>query len=173
MMKESIFSVYKDFTISRMLSDYTQKFYLPAIEKTERLLKDNGESLKKLIEEHEKILSYWKEIYIKDIFTDIDKHENLYTNDTILVECYVYIDDADANLFSVELCYYSEKQERLGISSLEFQEKYADKTAKYRGKLTLKSSGLQSINVRLAPANENIRELYPELIKWKETSSPQ
>jgi len=173
MMKESIFSVYKDFTISRMLSDYTRKFYLPAIQKTKNLLNDNGKALKKLIAEHEKIVSFWKEIYIKEIFTDIDKHENLYTNDTILVECYVYLDDADSNLFAVELCYYSEKQEKIEVSNLNFKEKYADKTAKYQGKLTLKSSGLQSLNVRLVPANEDIRNLYPELIMWKETSDPQ
>ncbi len=173
MMKESVYSVYKNFTISRMLSDYTEKFYLPAAANNKKFLKDNGSYLKKLIKEHDRIVSFWNEIYIKNIYTDIDKHEDLYTNDTIQVECYVYLDDADSELFNVELCYYSEKQEKLKVSGLNFKEKYADKTGKYQGTLTLKSSGLQSINVRLVPANEDIKTMFPELIKWKDPSDQQ
>jgi starch phosphorylase len=169
MMKESISTVYKGFNINRMLADYSKKCYLPALQNTRRLLANGRKPLKSLSSQSARVREHWDKIFIKDVFTDQDKKELLFTGDSIHIVCYIYLDDADPALFDVEIFYFREKEQNFETVRLKFMEKYQDKTGKYEGELVLTSSGVQSINVRLVPANEDIRALYPELIKWRDS----
>ncbi len=168
MMKESIFTVYRDFNINRMLGEYSRGSYLPAIAKSASLLADGQKRLRQIIDHVQKIRSFWDKIYIKDVFTDVDRKEILFTDDSINVECYVYLDDADPTLLEVELFYLLQEDEGCATTGLSFVEKYKDKVGKYEGSMALKSSGVQSFGVRIVPADSEARELYPELIKWRE-----
>lgn len=169
MMKESIYTVFKGFNIGRMLEDYSHEAYIPAIETTRKLTEGNGKLLKELEKEYQSIRSVWDKIHIKDVFTDIDSKEALFSGDTINIDCYVYLDDAGKGLFDLELCYYVEKKKELKVEKMHFAERYDDKTAKFNIKLKLESSGIQKLTIRLVPANREIRLLYPELIKLKDS----
>jgi len=168
MMKESIHTVYRDFNINRMLEDYSRLSYLPAIAKGASLLADNQKRLRQIIDNVQKVQAVWSKVYIKDVFTDVDKKEILFTDDHINVECYVYLDDTDPALLDVELFYLRQEDEVCENASLRFVEKYKDKVGKYKGTVSLSSSGVQSFGVRIVPADRDVRELYPELIKWRE-----
>jgi len=168
MMKESIFTVYRDYNINRMLGEYSRRSYLPAIAKSASLLADGQKRLRQIIDHVQKIRSFWDKIYIKDVFTDVDRKEILFTDDSINVECYVYLDDADPTLLEVELFYLLQEDEGCVTTGLSFVEKYKDKVGKYEGSMELKSSGVQSFGIRIVPADSEARELYPELIKWRE-----
>ena len=168
MMKESIYTVYRDFNINRMLEEYSRGSYLPAIAKRASLLADNQKRLRQIIDNVQKVQSVWSKVYIKDVFTDVDKKEILFTDDRINVECYVYLDDADPALLEVELFYLLQEDEECETAGLRFVEKYKDKVGKYEGSVSLKSSGVQSFGIRIVPADGDVRELYPELIKWRE-----
>jgi starch phosphorylase len=167
-MKESIYTVYRDFNINRMLDEYSRGSYLPAIAKRTSLLADDKKRLKQIIDQVQKIRSFWDKIYIRDVFTDVDRKEILFTDDRINVECYVYLDDADPALLEVELFYMLQEDENYMTTSLSFIEKYKDKVGKYEGSMELKSSGVQRYGIRIVPADSEARELYPELIKWRE-----
>ena len=169
MMKESIYTVFKGFNIGRMLEDYSHEAYIPAIETTRKLTEGNGKLLKELEKEYQAIRSVWDKIHIKDVFTDMDSKEALFSGDTINIHCYVYLDDAGKGLFDLELCYYVEKKKELKVEKMHFAERYDDKTAKFNIKLKLESSGIQKLTLRLVPANREIRLLYPELIKLKDS----
>jgi len=168
MMKESIFTVYRDFNINRMLSTYSKKFYIPAFIKRDRLIKDEKAQLKSLIEKAFRLKSFWEKIYIKQVITDIEKKDILFSGDAVQIDCIVYIDDADPSYFDVEIFYYIELEKRFETVKLKFNN-IEDKTAKYSGKLELKSSGIQSFNLRLVPSDEEVRALHPELVKWKDS----
>ena len=168
MMKESILTVYRDFNINRMLVDYCKECYLPAVAGRASLLADNQKRLRGIIENAQKIQAVWSKVYIKDVFTDVDKKEILFTDDQITVQCYVFLDDADPALLAVELFYLRQEEDDCENVGLHFVEKYKDKVGKYEGSISLRSSGLQSFGIRIVPAERDVRELYPELIKWRE-----
>lgn len=169
MMKESIYSVAKSFNINVMVSHYDELFYKSSMDYSSRLLKGDRKLLKETVKKYHRIKNIWDKVYIKDIFTDIEKKNILLTNDTIHVECFVYLDEADFSLFDVELFYFLSKEKRYETVKMKFVEKYLDKVAKYDGRLNLKSSGLQSIIVRLVPSDNELKTLYPDLIKWKDS----
>jgi hypothetical protein len=168
MMKESMYTVYRDFNINRMLEEYSRGSYLPAIAKRATLLADNHKQLGQIIDQVQKIRYFWDKIYIKDVFTDVDRKEILFTDDRINVECYVYLDDADPLIFEVELFYLLQEDGACETTGLNFVDKDKGKVGKYEGSVALKSSGVQSFGIRIVPADREARELYPELIKWRE-----
>jgi len=168
MMKESIYTIFRGFNINRMLDEYAEKFYLPAIARKRSLLSDGGKQLKDVIRKADTIQKYWEKVYIKDVFADVDQKELLFVNDVIHIECNVYLDDIDSSLIETELFYSREKDDSYQIIKMSFVEKYQDKTGKYEGSVLLSSSGLQSIRVCLLPSDEDIRVLYPDLVKWRE-----
>ncbi|MGQ9615798.1 MAG: alpha-glucan family phosphorylase [Spirochaetota bacterium] len=168
MMKESIHTVLKDFTICRVLAEYCEKSYLPAVQCLDRLLKDDRAQIKDILKKAGEVRAFWDKIFIKDVSMNIDEKEVLFTDDKIHVDCLVFLDDADSKDFDVELFYFVEKDNSYETYPLSFSEKSGDKTARYSGDILLKSSGIQSLGVRLVPSDPEIRVLYPELIKWKE-----
>jgi starch phosphorylase len=167
-MKESMYTVFKDFNLNRMISEYCDKFYAPALMSRERMLANDGTGLKETVQKSEQVKKSWSKVYIKEMFTDIDGREVLFINDTIHFECYVYLDEVDPALISIELFSVVEKKHKPTAVPLRFVEKYQDKSAKYEGSFMLEEPGMQSIRARLVPADEDIRVLYPELVQWKE-----
>jgi starch phosphorylase len=168
MMKESMYTVFRDFNINRMLDEYCRLNYLPAMENNHRLMENGGRRLKEIVANLDKIRSVWDKIHVKDLFTDIDRNEILFTNDKVTAESYVYLDDADPGLLDIELFYVQEDDGFCEAVSLDFAEKNRDKVGKYTGSITLQSSGAQSIGVRIVPADRELRALFPEFMKWKE-----
>jgi starch phosphorylase len=168
MMKESMYTVYRDFNINRMLEEYVRKSYLPAIALRTALLADDRNRLKQIIETTKQVRAIWDRVYIKDVFTDADRREILFTDDRVNVECYVYLDEANPDLLEVELFYLHGKEDGCETAGLRFVEKYKDKVGKYEGSMALKSTGVQSFGIRIVPADREVRELYPELTKWRE-----
>ncbi len=165
MMKESIYTIIRDFNITRTLREYSEKFYLPAVEARQKITGDK-KYLSAILKNATSMQSVWNKVFIKDVFMDIEKREVLFTDDTIKTQCYVFLDDADPGRFNVEFFYFFEKDGAYETVTLDFIEKYPDKTAKYEGEITLKYSGIQSIGIRLVPSNEEVRALHPDLIKW-------
>jgi starch phosphorylase len=166
MMKASMYSVTKNFNISRMLDEYALKFYVPAAGNANALLANKGAALDDHIEKLAALRRVWEQLYIKELYTDFDKKTQVFTEDKIKLECYVHIGDIDINLINVEIFYMMEKTNDYEIVDLTFVEKYADHVAKYVGEILVKHSGVQSFNARIVPRDEMIRQLYPEFIKW-------
>jgi starch phosphorylase len=168
MMKESIASVLKNFNINRMLMEYCDTCYKPALVDSKRFIENEGQQLKQLLSTAQRVKVFWDKIYIKDVFMDIDKRDVLFTDDVIHTGCYVFLDDSGSEDIDVELFYCLEMAETFETVKLDFIEKYKDKVAKFEGNVVLRSSGLQRVGVRVVPSDRDIRMLYPELIKWKE-----
>ena len=155
--------------MNRVLDDYSTLCYLPAVRRTKRLLDGDRRELVSLIGEAAKVREFWDKILIKDVFTDADKRDLLFTGESIRVECYAYLGDADPSLFDVEVFCSHEDGGDYEILTLSFVEKYQDKTGKFEGNVILRHPGVQSMSLRLVPSNPDIRELYPELIKWRDS----
>jgi starch phosphorylase len=169
LMRESIYSSYKNFNINRMIREYCDLCYMPALQRNEELSADNWGRLGGIMSSAKKARAVWDKIYIKDVFTGIEKKDLLFTDDLIHAECYVYLDEADPDVINVELFYLMGEHDDCETVNLNFVEKYNDRVGKYKGDVKLKSSGVQSMGVRIVPSDEGVRTLYPDLMKWKES----
>ena len=66
-VKNTIAQVAPDFTTSRMLRDYQQRFYNPQAERLQKLVADNFTLAKDIVAWKNKVLGAWDQIEVKDI----------------------------------------------------------------------------------------------------------
>lgn len=168
MMKNSIATICRGFSMQRTVREYLYNFYLPQVEMEGRLLKEDGQLLKDLVKYRKKIDSIWQKVYIRDYFTSINGKVPV-SGEDVDIDCYAYLDDVEDGLLSVEVFYcYGEETQQYKKVPLAFVERYADKVGKFSGRLSLEGAGLQELSVRLVPSDPDFRKVYPEYVKWKE-----
>ena len=167
MMKESLFTVCQNFNINRVLCDYLNRYYLPSMQAYEKISHDDYQVLKTVAQEENDVLKYWDNIKIKSFLTDIEKREHLTKGEIVNAQCAVQLGQAPAELFSVELFYMLDGNSRFEIVPMQPQS-HQNPTSHYQCSFEIEGYGLQGINVRIKPANEIVRDLHPELVKWAE-----
>ncbi|MFA5239028.1 MAG: alpha-glucan family phosphorylase [Phycisphaerae bacterium] len=167
MMKNSIASVCRDFNMNRVLCDYMEKSYVPAMEGSARLSEDNYELLKQAIEEEKELLRHWGSIKITSFSTSIEQKGRLEEGESMDVECGIQFGQARPELFDVELFYMYKGDNSFKVLPMKLASKQGDVTS-YKYSLGIEGYGSQSLNVRIKPANAIVADIHPELIKWKD-----
>lgn len=171
-MKNSIDTVGRGFNIHAMLRGYLYSFYLQETETLKRLTADDGRDLKALTELKGTIDRFWNKLYIKDFFSSIDDRVPA-VEDEVSVDCYVFMDDAPAELITAEVVYsYGQDNGHLERIGLEFAEAYPDKVAKFSGRFKLREPGLQEMGVRIRPTDELFFDTHPKYVRWADTAAP-
>jgi glycogen phosphorylase len=165
-MKESIYTVSRGFSITRMLTDYQQRFYAPALQMAERLQQDHGGAVKDVVTRASRLNAHWDKIEFRAVESGLDKRKTAFAEDPVPFTCYVFLDGLDAKEVAVELFYWRQRDDKTETVRLELKESYKDQTARYEGELTLRTHGLQEIDARMVPADPEVRQLYPSLVKW-------
>ncbi len=162
MMKKSIYDVGKGFNIHRMLNDYCEKFYIPAVNKIKTLSENDYKKLKELTEFEKNVTENWDKIKFIDVKLDIDKNTVLKSGDKISAEAKIDIADINENHLSLEIIY------RINEEDYKIIKMQKDKKEKniitFKTEFPLEASGKQSINLRIRPIFENIKTL--PMIKW-------
>ena len=167
MMKESLFSICCGFSMNRVLCNYMQNAYLPAKQASASIAADNYQSLKQAIKEEEIILKSWDKIAITSLTSSIEKADHLTEKEIVEIECAVRFGTAPPELFKVELFYIYNEDRSYKILPMEFSQLRGD-TGYYKYSLKMDGFGSQSLNVRVIPANSILKDIHPELIKWKD-----
>lgn len=165
MMKESILSIYSKFNMNRVLLDYHEKFYLPAKRSIEKLCADGYRSLRDAAELEKQVLLYWDNVAFVHFSTSIDKSEYVSESDSVSVECTVNMGQAPLELFSVEVVYMRDNKSSFRIMPMKLQKREGS-LAYYSCSFRLEGYGMQNMDARIRPADEVVRDLYPELVKW-------
>lgn len=165
-MKESIFTVARGFSITRMLRDYDRKFYSVALDHAARLQSDHGRAVKEIVARSNRLKAHWDKIEFRAVESDLEKRKTVFAEDSVAFSCFVYLDDLDPADLAVELFYWRQRDEETETVNLAFKELTQGRTARYEGTLTLRTHGLQEIEARVVPADPSVRELYPNLVKW-------
>ena len=176
-MKESIMSTGGKYSTSRMLSDYTSKFYIPLCNLHNKYYKDLSEVTEFNTWKND-IYRNWKDIKItqknnvNNIAIDAGK--------CISVKCQVELPNIDPEHVSVE-CYYGKILENgvvEDISIIPMQQvktKSKDsansaensKVFEYETKIELKTGGNYGYTFRVMPKHEMLLEpANMDLIKW-------
>lgn len=166
MMKESIFSVCRKFNINRTLSDYMKNAYTPCIDRSNKLRADEYSMVREASEHKEETLKAWPGVNFISFESGLEEKARITEGDEINVRCKVELKEANPDCFRVEL-FYVTGEKSYEIIPMEPQS-IQDGQAVYAGSFRVAGRGGQGITARLRPADQTVRELYPELVKWQE-----
>lgn len=174
-MKAAILMAGKQFTCHRMLTDYTQHFYIPALKASRELSDENFALCRSVTSWEDRISRSWNEIAIEDI--DIpDLGPAVYVGQRIPIKMHVKLGEITPDDVKVEIV-----SGRINSQDdfLTFEPKPAslDGTGDhpagqhgvytYNGEVECMESGRFGVTARVIPKNEHLVHTHkPKLISW-------
>jgi len=173
MVKNSIALVGTRFSSTRMVKDYVNQFYIPAMESHGKFAGDGFSRARSLAVWSRSVASNWENISIEEVETpSMEKSPKV--GDRIPVTLRVMLgqispDDVEVeviagNLNSIE---QMDNYEPAKASRQEGGQDLPEGTHIYRGEVICRESGRFGIAARVLPRNENlIHNKIPRLIKW-------
>ncbi len=170
-MKASIHMAGQRFSTHRMLMDYTNQFYVPAIKTSLRLQDNNYELNRHLTDWINRISSSWDRITIRDIEIP-DLKPTVYVGQKVNVRLHVYLDAITPDDVRVEIVSGRiNAQEQLinfsPISATLENNQGKDGLYIYQAEIECRESGRFGITARIIPKNENLLHTFkPKLISW-------
>jgi glycogen phosphorylase len=165
MMRRSVATACCNFNMNRVLTEYANKFYLPAKQQIAMLSANNRERLRAALEGESALLSHWDRVAIRDFCTTVDKKGRVSTGDRVEVSCVVEIDGLAGHLVAPELYLTRNDSDEFRILPMEPGE-FRGASRMYTCAFNIEGHGLLNVNVRVRPADPILRDLHPELIRW-------
>lgn len=171
-MKESIKSLLSEYSTHRMVQDYTQKMYIPSIEKLERILSTNYELVKNLSDWKLSMEHNWPQIQIiADKTMNQLKEQNSVSGKQIDFTTMVNLGSINPSSIRVELYYgYVGKNniiENPDISEMKVIEQLDSSIYRYSAKIKLLDGGEYGYTFRVLPYHpELINKFDMGLIRW-------
>lgn len=167
MMKSSIVMALCDFSSARMVTQYNEKFYLPAL-KNYRLLMENDASLAKvLVEEKARLINNFNKIYIEAPQVDGDLGD-IHVGDTFQVTVKVYLNELKPKDVDVELYYglvnTHNEVIKSNIEIMTMVEDYSDGNYLYQHELRCIKSGRFGLSARITPKGDKWNGSMPGFI---------
>jgi len=167
-MKVSMKSIGKQFSSVRMLLDYANKFYLPALKNDNIFSENNYTNTKKLTKYLEKLRMNWKNLKIKKIRSG--NKSTYIVGDSISVYTDIVLDAFSPEDITVELYYgsLSSKGEIVNAQKKEMScNEVEDGIAKYSTDVICTNTGSHGYSARILPKHALlVHPFLPGLIKW-------
>jgi len=171
-MKASIHMAGQRFSAQRMLMDYANNFYIPAIKGATKLTANSFELNRQVTSWLTNIYNSWDKVNIIEIFTP-DFEESVHVGQVIPVQMKVRLGDISPDDVTVEIV----------AGRLDSRERFTDfspATAQlngsgpaqegvysYVGEVTCHESGRFGVAARVVPKNEHLlHTCKPKLISW-------
>lgn len=166
MMKNSIAGIAPHFVTSRMMNDYTHRFYNKLYERTKKMAEDEYEMAKRISVWKKRMMRAWNNISVLDysIFTNgSDSYEMDHPYNSRVV---LDLNEIAATDVGVELI-VTENGERL-ISTHAFQlDKSSSDKAEYTASITINQPGTFNYGIRIYPKNQHLPHRQDiNLVKW-------
>lgn len=163
-MKNSIKTIAGNFSTARMLKDYTNKYYLPALENYHILTNNNAERAGELKFWKDKIMVEWQNV--KVVEASIKKNGEAYVGKPIFVTTSVYLGNLTPKDVVVQAYYGSVDPDGqlVNTHSVELElQKSEDNLHFYEGSYICPDTGQQGFTIRILPHNKlmvNNADLY-------------
>jgi starch phosphorylase len=168
-MKRSIARIGPVFNTSRMVEEYTDRFYLPAADRFSELTRDGLKAGVELADWLKKVEREWPKVKVEAV-ESLDG-QPVRVGSELPVQARVQLGELSTNDVVVEL-YYGEVDATGGISSGEAAPMMNGKPAQgglqvFEGRIPCTSSGQRGYAVRVLPRHPNLpRSFQPGLIRW-------
>ncbi len=167
-MKNSIESIAGKFSTHRMVKDYSEMFYLPAIKKYELLSANNAEEVKQFQLWKNKIRAEWENVKILDI--DFEDTKDYYVSKKVPVSVKVALGSLQPDEVAVEVYYGSINHHgefQNAVSEELSYTKNEDGNYCYSGSYLCPDTGMQGFTIRVLPKHKYLvssAEMY--LCRW-------
>jgi len=170
-MKSSVQYVGKTFSSHRMLLEYAQMFYEPALANSDAFRKDDFQKARLTAAYVEKLKSSWPKVGVTDMHAAEGQSPVLKVGDKLSVEASVSLGKLEPEEVAVELYFgtINSRGEFEGPQWMEMRpaEGESGATRSYRITVTCNATGRQGYTVRVLPKNINlIHPLLPGYMKW-------
>jgi starch phosphorylase len=168
-MKTAMLAIGSEFNTNRMVRQYTEEMYLPALQRSEKLIQANLERAKQLAAWKHQIRSNWNNLKILDV--KFDKHDNFKVGDECTVHCWLALGKLKPDDVAVEMFYgpIDAKGEIVSAitSLLQYSGSTKDGTYEFVGTIVLTTSGRMGHTVRVLPKHPDLDNPFHEgLILW-------
>jgi starch phosphorylase len=167
-MKTCMHDIGQSMSSHRMLMDYSNKFYFPALKNYRRMTKDNFAETKSLASYFEKLKNCWNGIRIISI--DATSKNIMQRGDYITVNAQVDLGELTPDEILVELYYGERSHQNFIVNARRAEMKSVGKedgAYRYQVRVECIETGLQGHTLRILPKHEALATPYrPGFIKW-------
>jgi glycogen phosphorylase len=169
-IRNTITQIVPQFTMRRMLDDYTERYYNPLFKRSTKLANAGFAGAMQLAEWKNKIKSIWSAVELVHLDTFDSVNKSLHIGDSFNTEVTIKLMDVPANEVGVELVFFKRKSETeiqlIEVIPLQFKE--------HRGALgvygcTVKPghAGVTEYGFRMFPQHPDLpNRLDFPLVKW-------
>ncbi len=172
MMKHSIIMGGRQFSSHRMLREYTERFYIPAIQSYGNMTENNYELTRQVTSWNKKVKDDWSKISISSVMMP---HVNgsSRVGQSMLVEIKLNLGDLNPDDVTVEVVRgrlnAQDQIENNEIFTASLEKSHEDGSHSYKAEMVSTRSGRIGITARVVPHNSRhqIKE-HPRLITWLE-----
>ncbi len=163
-MKASISLLAPFFNTDRMVREYLERFYLPALANAQRLSEDSFARAKALAEWKVHVLKGWSSVALVSAELDGNGRRGLRVGSELDVTAVVHLGSLSPGDVTVEL-YGGRLNEHRTIldgsgSPMRLAEDLGDGSFRYSGSFTCTSAGNQGLGVRLYPSHPDLASTY-------------
>jgi len=168
MMKESMKMAMLGFCSLRMVSEYNERFYIPAGKRLKSLLENNAEEARNLAAQHERLRANWDSIRIEPPVREGDGPFR--AGEAFRVNAIVHLGKLRPEEVEVQLFYGKLKAiDRLSEShtkQMAIQEDRGNGKCFYTCTITCNASGRYGFTARAIPSGDDRIKFTPGLITW-------
>jgi starch phosphorylase len=168
-MKSAMRAIGPEYNTNRMVRQYTEEMYLPALQRSGILAQNNLERAKQLAAWKQYLRNNWNTLKILDV--KIDKHDGFKVGDECVVHTWLDLGKLKSEDVSVEI-FFGPLDAKGDIDSaktlqMKFDKKTTDGTNEFIGTIKLTTSGRMGHTVRVLPKHSDIDSPFREgLILW-------
>ncbi len=170
LMKNSMSEICPVFNTNRMIQEYTDKFYIPAMKNYKKMFSNGQQCAKEMAEWKAKIRKHWCKIHIKKVGHNGDL--DFRVGSEIKISAEVNLDGLSPADVAVEIYHGFLDAEKNVIENgtsepMQLESKKSENVYLFSGILRCHVSGLYAYTVRIIPQNENL--VHPHetgLITW-------
>jgi starch phosphorylase len=170
-MKASIVEICQFYNTNRMLSDYTNKLYIPSANRTKQMQDDSFRLSKELANWKKRLRENWKLIRFLKVETSSTKE--LSVKNPLNISTEIFLDGISQ--YDIELQIYYGKVNTEGIIiggklvSMQHESDLGTNKYRYTGVINNWDSGLNGFTIRVIPKHEGLIHPFEEgLIHWFE-----
>jgi starch phosphorylase len=169
-MKASMTRLGGRFSTSRMLVEYAEQFYLPALKNYEKLTKSDFAPSREVSEYLERVRAAWDSIAITDIRSSNDRE--LKVGDTFTVECRVSLagidpSDVEVSIFTGRVTSHVDLD---APRTIVMKHGGGEESGHlFSGKVRCERAGRQGFAIRVLPRHAHlVHQFLPELVRWSD-----
>lgn len=175
MMRASIKMALGNFSSHRMVSEYVSRFYQPAIEANEALLKDSGAAAKQIVEKRKRFDSLWDKIKVELPSVNRDLSV-LHIGDKFTVTTTVHHGNLTPDELDVEVYYGPVNSENNIVEShvetMNAVEEKGRGVHVYSQEIVCRSTGRYGFTTRVRPSGAQIKRIMPGYVTWADGQLP-